>query len=312
MKLVIKGLVAAVLLWVVLRTVDAVAIVALLAGLDPVWALAALAATALMIATDAVLFAGSMENLGRRLPFDVSLLYCLVGWFFSNLAPSTVGGDIFRGTQMARLGTPIGVAVRALLSMRILSLASLFAVMLAGFPQALGLMKSDRDIVALSLLMVATAGALLAFPLLTLIPARLLGRWRVLRDLTAVLGDFRGFLVPSATAAITWLAATVQHILRIVVLACLAVGLGLDIPLATLFALTPVAMLTAMVPVSLGSWGIREAAFVYFLGSAGVSAEAALSLSLSFGFLRVVVGAIGGLVWVLADHDRFRVDPPAD
>ena len=66
-----------------------------------------------------------------------------------------------------------------------------------------------------------------------------------------------------------------------------------------------------MLPVSLGGWGVRELTFVYSLGAAGVGAEAALSLSIAFGLLRVVVGAIGGVTWVVMNDDHFRVDASA-
>ena len=91
-------------------------------------------------------------------------------------------------------------------------------------------------------------------------------------------------------------------------LACLAAGLGLAIPVATLFALTPAALLIAMAPVSFGGWGARELTFVYLLGTAGVGAESALSLSIAFGLLRVVVGAIGGVTWALMSDHHYRVD----
>ena len=70
------------------------------------------------------------------------------------------------------------------------------------------------------------------------------------------------------------------------------------------------ALLVAMVPISFGGWGVRELTFVYFLGTAGVGAEAALSLSVAYGLLRIVVGAIGGVTWVLIGEEHFRVDAP--
>ena len=39
-----------------------------------------------------------------------------------------------------------------------------------------------------------------------------------------------------------------------------------------------------------------------------MSAEAALTLSIAFGLLRMLVGAVGGIVWIMVDKDRFRVD----
>lgn len=311
-KLAIKLIVTAILLWVAFRSVDVAAVSALLSGLDPWWAAIALLLTGLIIVSDAALLTCVMQLFERRLPFVTALVYSLVGWFFSNVAPSTVGGDIFRGVQLSRVGTPIGAAVRVILSMRLLSFATLVAVMIAGFPVALTLVGNERDVIILGCIVLAGTGALAGVLLLTQV-ARFLSvdRWPWLRKFHTLSEDFRKLLVPSSRVAATWLAALSQHLVRIAILSALAAGLSLEIPVATLFAFTPVALLTAMVPISFGGWGVRELSFVYFLGTAGVSAEEALSLSIAFGLLRVVVGAAGGVTWALLNDDHYRVDAPS-
>jgi len=309
-KLAIKCVVTAALLWLAFRKVDLGAVSSVLSGLSLWWAAAALLLTSLIILSDAMLLAGVLRMFGRRVPFATALLYSLVGWFFSNLAPSTIGGDIFRGVQLSRVGVPVGAAARLILSIRLLSFATLVAVMVAGFPIALGLMQARRDELLLAAVLAAGAGGLIAVFLLAhwRLASRWLERWPLLRKLYTLSGDFRRLLVPGPQTVAAWMAALSQHLLRIGVLACLAAGLGLAIPVATLFALTPAALLIAMAPVSFGGWGARELTFVYLLGTAGVGAESALSLSIAFGLLRVVVGAIGGVTWALMSDHHYRVD----
>src|SRR5213075_899914 len=117
----IKCFVTALLLWLAFRTVDIVAVSRLLSGLHPLWALGAILLTALIVIFDAALFVEVMRIFSRRVKFGTAFLYSLVGWFFSNVAPSTVGGDIFRGVQLSRVGLSIGAAVRLVLSIRVLS-----------------------------------------------------------------------------------------------------------------------------------------------------------------------------------------------
>ena len=104
LKFAIKCLVTAALLWLAFRKVDLGGVSSVLSGLNPLWAAAALLATVLIILADALLLSGVLRTFGRRVPFPTALLYSLVGWFFSNVAPSTVGGDIFRGVQLSRVG----------------------------------------------------------------------------------------------------------------------------------------------------------------------------------------------------------------
>lgn len=309
-KLAIKCVITALLLWVAFRTVDVRTVSTLLLGLDWWWAGGALLLIGVLIVSDAILLGAVMRIFGRKVPMSTAFLYSLVGWFFSNVAPSTVGGDIFRGVQLSRVGTPVGAAVRVILSIRLLSLATLVIVMLAGFPVAMGLVEERRDI----LLLAATVGAASAGTIAILLLARFglrtpaLERWRFFEKLKSAAAGFGALLKPSSNAVVAWLAALMQHLLRVGVLASLAIALGLGIPVATLFALTPAALLVAMVPMSIGGWGVRELTFVYFLGTAGVSAEAALTLSVAFGLLRIFVGAIGGAAWAFLNDDHFRVD----
>jgi uncharacterized membrane protein YbhN (UPF0104 family) len=311
-KLAIKCIVTAALLWLAFHSVDLAAVSNMLAGLNPIWGVCALLLTSLIVLSDAFLLSSLVHMFGRRMSVASAFVYSIVGWFFSNVAPSTIGGDVFRGVQLSRVGLPVGSAVRVILSMRILTFVTLVAVMIAGSPVALRLAANDRDKVILVGILLAGIGAIAGLFLVTG-AARLmrLERWSIGRKMLTLADDFRSLLVPSPRMLGMWLAALSQHLVRVVVFAALATGLGLPVPVATLFAFVPVALLTAMVPISFAGWGVRELSFVYFLGTAGVSAEAALSLSLAYGLLRVVFGAIGGITWVVLHDGHYRVDAPS-
>jgi uncharacterized protein (TIRG00374 family) len=311
LKLAIKCIVTAALLWLAFRKVDLGAVSSVLSGLNPLSAAGALLLTGLIIVSDAMLLTVVLRIFERKVPFPTALLYSLVGWFFANVAPSAVGGDIFRGVQLSRAGMPVGAAARLIVSIRFLSFATLVAVMFAGLPIALGLLHS-RDLLVLIAILAAASGALAAVLLLAHFPrSAWLERWSLIRKAYTLSDDFRRLLVPGRRTIVAWLSALAQHLLRVCILALLAAGLGLAIPLATLFALTPAALLIAMVPISVAGFGARELTFVYFLGIAGISAESALSLSIAFGLLRVFVGAIGGVTWSLMSDHHYRVGAPS-
>ena len=312
-KLLAKCLITALLLLVAFRTVDVAAVSKLLSRISGSWAAAAFAFTALIIVADALLLEGVIRAFKRRKPFGTPLLYSLVGWFFSNVAPSTVGGDVFRGIQLSRVGMSAGAATRLIVAIRVLSFSTLILVLSAGFPIALRRLSAPRDVVVLGTILFAGAGAVITLFLLAHLTSRVpkLEGWTFFHRIDAIAGDFRMLITPTPRIGAAWLAALAQHLLRIATMACLGIGLGLGIPFAVLFAFTPAALLMAMLPISLGGWGIRELTFVYFLGAAGIGAEAALSLSIAFGLLRVVVGAIGGAAWVAMNDDHFRVDASA-
>ncbi len=313
MKVLLKCLATALLLLVAFRAVDVAAVSKLLSRLSPLWAAAALAITALVIISDAVLLERVTRVFERRMPFGTALKFSFVAWFFSNISPSTVGGDIFRGVQLSRVGMSAGGAARLVIAIRALSFATLVVVMLTGFPVAIQYLATPQDILALGFLLAGAVAAILGLfffaHIASYIPKAL--RWPVFRRLGTVAADFRALSVPTPVVAVAWLAALVQHLFRVVALVCLAEGLGLGIPFLILFAITPAALLMAMLPISLGGWGMRELTFLYFFGAVGVGADAALSLSIAFGLLRAIIGAIGGVTWVAMNDDHYRIDASA-
>ncbi|MCB2061510.1 MAG: flippase-like domain-containing protein [Novosphingobium sp.] len=309
-KLLVKFTVTALLFWFAASAADLPRMLELLAKARPDWLAVSLALMFGIIVLDALSFSVVMRILGHRLRFRASLVYGLAGMFFGNLAPSTFGGDIFRAVQMQRLGAPIGTALRPVLTMRFVSFATLIAVILLGLPIALEVVRGGVGRTALIAIAASGGAALIAaYAMILALPQlRRVQRLSFLNRILALVDDFRRVHQDGAGTVICLALAVAQHVVRVAVLAAVAASLQLEIPFATLFALAPAALLAAMIPISLGSWGLREAAFVVFLGSAGVAGEAALSLSIAFGLLRLVMGAIGGATWLVAGSHHFAFD----
>lgn len=309
-KFLIKFAITALLFWLIAQRVDLASMFTLFCKAQPFWLAVSLGLVFTITVLDALSFCTVMRIFGHKVRLAPSLLYSLVSWFFSNLAPSTLGGDIFRTMQMQRLGAPLGTALRSVLAARLMSFAALVPVILLGLPIALSLV--DNAIERLTLALIGGAGVaalLVAYAGFRLVPwlAQFAGN-RLSGRLLTFAEDFRRVNHSGTDTLSCWLLAAAQHIVRVAVLAALAASLQLDIPFSTLFALTPAALLVAMVPISLGSWGLREAAFVVFLGGAGIASEAALSLSIIFGLQRVLMGGLGGLAWLAADHRHYRIE----
>jgi len=77
---------------------------------------------------------------------------------------------------------------------------------------------------------------------------------------------------------------------------CHAQGLALSFVDAT--ALFAVMVGIALVPISIGGWGLRELAVVSLLGGHGASSEKALIFSVCFGLVLIVGSLPGALVWM--------------
>jgi 8-oxo-dGTP pyrophosphatase MutT (NUDIX family) len=84
--------------------------------------------------------------------------------------------------------------------------------------------------------------------------------------------------------------------------------LHVDIGLMTIMALFSPALLLSMMPISLGGWGVREAALVWLLGTANVPQDASLAISLLFGIVTTAASLVGGVLWLF----ERRPAAPAD
>ena len=248
---------------------------------------------------------------GYRLGVRPALMYTIVGTFFSNLAPSTLGGDVFRAFQMNRVGVPLEQSIRLVLVTRMTAFAALFFVILFGLPFMLSSnLERVSQLVVLTCLMMAAAAllaALTADRIVWPLGSALINR------MTRISRDLRHVLIGSKFSPAVIICAALVHLMRVLIVYAFALALDAQLSLIDLFVVVPIALLLAMIPISFASWGIREAAFIYFLGQVGSTFEMAFSISVLFGVHRALFGAAGGLVWigVGARRESFAVHPLA-
>ena len=306
----VKVGIAAILLCLIGSRVDLDAALALMSGARPSWIFFALATSFAIILADAAYWTVSMRAVGCRMELKPALVFSLVGWFFANLAPSSIGSDIFRAAQMRLAGASPDQSIRPVAAARLMSFASLLVVIGAGLPFAIGYVDAPGEKLALAGAFGIAAFGFGAFVLFGPLVASVSKRFGVVgaRLVAALSGDTRTLLVRASAAG--WFYLTAQHLLRVAGVAAVAWALNAPVDLVALFALVPAALLVAMVPISIGGWGVREASFVHFLGFAGVDPAAALAISIVYGLTRLVIGAVGGVAFMLArrHHYSFEIE----
>ena len=74
---------------------------------------------------------------------------------------------------------------------------------------------------------------------------------------------------------------------------------GLALPVFDAAVLFVVMIGIALVPISIGGWGLREIAVVAVMGDYGLAPERALLFSVCFGLVLVAGALPGALVWLL-------------
>jgi glycosyltransferase 2 family protein len=242
----------------------------------------------------------------RRLRVEISFTETVriyyISVFFSTCLLASIGGDAARVWLAYRDGARVGTAAISVVLDRVAALAGVAIIVVTTSPLFIALVGHDRAVPAMTLVMLAVVG-LLGIIVVAQLDRMPMDRWsefRVVKQLAALAAATRTiFLRPASAIPVLALGAATQIGSSLTTFA-IGRSLGLSItPLDCLILMQPVTLL-ATLPISIGGWGVREAAMVAFLGFVGVSPSAALVLSIQLGLLAVVLslpGAVLFLTW---------------
>jgi len=186
-----------------------------------------------------------------------------------------------------KAGVPLSPAVNSVVLERG---ATLFALLLMICATAPWLLASAGHLPGVRLLPwgapVAAAG-LLVLCCADLLPPAISGL-RLLRPLRSLSRDCRrAFLLPRNAGPLV-LTCLAGHINLCVMFWALATGLGGAAPVSAYFALVPVGILAATVPLSIAGWGVRESAMAALFATVGMAPGISAMASLLLGLFGII------------------------
>lgn len=225
---------------------------------------------------------------------------------FANLClPSLVGGDVVRAALVVRGGHPAEAVAVGSATDRVLDTAGLLGIAAAAALLAPGHLDptARRVLTAAGAgLFLAGVGAIVALRAIDLarLPAPL---QRIAARVRASLGELA--LRPRAALEALALSVAIQSAF-IALNVALARSVGIDVPAWVWFLTWPLAKIAALLPVSFGGIGVREAALVVLLRPFGVEP----ALAVAQGLLWAGVLLLGGLVAGVTSLWMGRFAPP--
>ncbi|HSD49892.1 MAG TPA: lysylphosphatidylglycerol synthase transmembrane domain-containing protein [Candidatus Methylomirabilis sp.] len=248
---------------------------------------------------------------GIQLPlWRLTLLY-FEGAFFNLFLPTLIGGDVVRGYAIYRITRGHDASIASILVDRLSGFAALIVIALVALGLAYGKVRDPQ--VAAMILGVATAFFTMIAILLNervkacasgLLRGLGLTRFQVkLQGMVEALHRYRGHHRALAQALL--LSALLQGLV-IVTYYLIGTALNLGVPMAYFFLYVPLITFVAMLPVSVAGLGVREGGTVYFFAKVGVDAAAALSMSLAWFSLTLIVSSLGGLAFLANSHAAKR------
>jgi uncharacterized membrane protein YbhN (UPF0104 family) len=304
LSFLLKAAISALLLYLSLRRVELDSIGQRLGSLDFVWIVFILFLLCIQIALNALRWREIVAICGNSLSFVTALRYSFIGQFFSQVLPSTVGGDAVRIWLLARGGTGWPVAIYSVLIDRVVGVSILAALVVTCLPWTINFVHDPSARAVLALIGFGALTATLVFLALGLQHLQVMERWWLTRHL-ATASRLAWRLCRSAAGARVAALSFGIHLLTVTTgwSAALATHAAVDF-VHVLFLILPV-ILIATIPVSIAGWGVRESAMILAFSYAGLAESDGLIVSILFGLATLATSAIGGIVWVASGY-RWR------
>jgi glycosyltransferase 2 family protein len=243
----------------------------------------------------------------RRPPLGALLRIFFVSTFVGTFLPASVGSDAVRAFSLARQNVGGGDAVASVFMDRILGVASLLVMALAG----LLLVRGAAATMAIVWALAAAAGLCVATMLLIFSrrTARVAARyvevvpWEKVKDIGhRLLQSIQKYSAYSRELVLVLVASVAVQILRIIQAYYLGRGLGIAAPLTVYLVYIPLILLVMLLPVTFNGIGTSQAAFVWSFGQAGVDAGSAFALSILFVALGIVGNLPGGFLYAVGER----------
>ncbi len=293
----LKVAVSIVLLYLLLRSMDAEVVANILGRLPFVAIAVACALLVLQTLVLAVRWWLVMAAIGVPLKYGKIVPLTYMGVFFNQVLPTSFGGDAVRMWQAYRAGVPTEAAVGSVLLERISGVIGLVVLTTLGVWYMGGNIDNEPlRLVLLAMLPLTFLGVAVLASL-----DRMPNGWRqlpVLAELTRLAADSRRIFFAPGTAVPLLLLSILSHALAAGAVYAFAEGLRLDLSIWDCLALFPAVILATMLPISFAGWGIREGAMVMLFAFAGVNADTALALSLAFGLAFFAASLPGCAFWL--------------
>ncbi len=220
--------------------------------------------------------------------------YYLIGIYFNNFLPTSFGGDAARiYLSSKKYGNRALIALSVLVE-RISGLIAMFVFLLLGVMVGPRILEPGQE----KLVFLVCCSALLFTGLLSLTAVRLRLQKLLPRGLSDKLaqltvGVYIDYRSRHTGWKVIWTSLLFQFF-SILIYVLVARALNLSLSFLDLLAVVPLVTLLTLLPLSLNGLGLREGGFVFLLARLHVSNTEALSLSLLFYTIPVILSVVGG------------------
>jgi len=225
--------------------------------------------------------------------FTALLKYTIVGYFFNLFAPGGLGGDAYRSIALGKAHNVIAGSVASVFVARILGLVALCLLFWLALPYSEQIPEQ-----AIWFMAVATF-FLLVFCFCIVFNPFNMGKLKAFAD---KLREYKKYPLRLLAAMF---GSLFMQILVVFMQVALFKSVGISVPLAFVFAILPVTILIATIPISFNGIGVREWSMLSLTAYA-INSEQLLA-SLLLGYAVIILQAVQGAIFYIMPYDRVRI-----
>jgi glycosyltransferase 2 family protein len=296
----IKITISAALLYLALRNVDLPQLVSRINARSLGWIALAIAVTFLQVFTGVLRWREIGAQCGAPLATQQAMRFNMIGAFFNQTLPSSIGGDAVRLWLVARGGAGWRAATYSIFVDRAIGLIALAIIVVATLQWSYDLISDGAGRSALLFVDVVALAAGAGFLVVGRLPWPWLKRWWGTHHIHACSVIANRVLFSRQHGPVVATTSVMVHVLTVVIAWCIVKSIAAPVSFPQVFQLIPPVMLITMLPISIAGWGLREATMGLAFGYAGLMASEGVNVSLLFGAVSFMVGACGGLVWIFS------------
>src|ERR1700731_570736 len=308
----IKILISAALLYLALRKANFSDLASRIDVASLGWLGLAIAATFLQIFVGVLRWRAVSAECRAPLTTRTAMRFNLIGAFFNQTLPSSIGGDAVRLWLVARNGAGWRAATYSIFVDRAIGLIALAIIIVASLPWSYNLITDPHGGSALLLVDFAALAGGVGFLILGRLRWPWLKTWWGTHHLYACAIIANRVIFNRERGLWVAVLSLLVHVLAVVIAWCVVQSISAPVGFGQIFQLIPPVMLITMLPISIAGWGVREATMGLAFGYAGLMTNEGINVSLLFGAVTFLVGAFGGLVWIFSAEKAAQGTAPIE
>jgi len=252
-----------------------------------------------------------LHEIQVSVPFRLLARTCLIAYFFNNILPSTIGGDYIRARNVYLLSKNKLAAALSVLTDRLIGTLVLCGFAVIGLyllqPQAnsivANIQKISYTIIAIAVIICAVGYRLIVsynynnkstnYP-----------RMKKLAKIVVCLLE-----LPWKTKLKLLMLSLLIQLLVISYYYLIAQALNLPLTMADMLCIVPLSLFVLLLPITINGIGLREGIFIILLSLYGIDKIDAISLAWIDFCIKLVIGLIGGLVYIMKPVAERIVNP---